>query len=120
MGRKDKQNGEGQEIELIPLPYFLDDQEAHPGDKEQPGLQTVMMATESMPKCLSTNEKSKTDHPILESPVQNPQNRQRSYRQRQHRTVDGTKDRCRNAQSVPIDFVSHERQSYGKRNIVAN
>jgi hypothetical protein len=34
--------------------------------------------------------------------------------------VDGTKDRCRNAQSVPIDFVSHERQSYGKRNIVAN
>src|ERR1700761_3450813 len=106
----DKEDGKGEESELIIWPYLFGYQAAHAGSKEQPGSQTMMMAVETMPEGGGSDGEGQGDHSVFEEGVVediDPQDGEGGHQQGKDCAVDGTEYRSGDAQGVQVELSEH-------------
>lgn len=114
MGAADQDDGEGEEAELVLVPYLLGYQEQKPSGEQGQGYLLPVMPAEAMPEGPGSDNEGKADHSVFEGGIVDDvhaQDRQACYRQGENSTVDSAQYGGGNAQGIPIDFRDHTKQN---------
>ena len=107
MGDDDRQNREGEDRQLVAMPYLFGYQKDHSGAKKQQRDQPLMMLAETMPERPRADGEGQGDHTIFKTRVVNdiyPKQGKAGHGQREDRAVDRAKNRGGYPERIPIDL----------------